>query len=107
MPQNFLTCDREQSLLMPPSLREWLPEEHLAWFILGTVEELDVAPFYAAYRADGHGRAAHDPAMMLGVLLYADIEDGQPTITRFVLLPSEQQKWRCDVSHHWRHVDGK
>jgi transposase len=71
MPQNFLTCDREQSLLMPPSLREWLPEEHLAWFILGTVEELDVAPFYAAYRADGHGRAAHDPAMMLGVLLYA------------------------------------
>ena len=71
MPQNFLTCDREQSLLMPPSLREWLPEEHLAWFILGTVEELDVAPFYAAYRADGHGRAAHDPAMMLGVPLYA------------------------------------
>ena len=71
MPQNFLTCDREQSLLMPPSLREWLPEDHLAWFILGTVEELDVAPFYAAYRADGHGRAAHDPAMMLGVLLYA------------------------------------
>jgi transposase len=71
MPQNFLTCDREQSLLMPPTLREWLPEEHLAWFILGTVEELDVAPFYAAYRADGHGRAAHDPAMMLGVLLYA------------------------------------
>jgi len=56
---------------MPPSLREWLPEDHLAWFILGTVEELDVAPFYAAYRADGHGRAAHDPAMMLGVLLYA------------------------------------
>ena len=71
MPQNFLTCDREQSLLMPPSLREWLPEGHLAWFILGTVEELDLAPFYASYRADGHGRAAHDPAMMLGVLLYA------------------------------------
>jgi transposase len=71
MPQNFLTCDREQSLLMPPSLREWLPEGHLAWFILGTVEELDLAPFYASYRADGHGRAAHDPAMMLSVLLYA------------------------------------
>jgi transposase len=71
MPQNFLTCDREQSLLMPPSLREWLPEGHLAWFILGTLEELDLAAFYASYRADGHGRAAHDPAMMLGVLLYA------------------------------------
>ena len=39
-------------------------------------------------------------------LLYGDIEDGQPTITRFVLLPGEQHKWRCDVSHHWRDVDG-
>jgi transposase len=56
---------------MPPSLREWLPEGHLAWFILGTVDELDLVSFYGAYRADGHGRAAHDPAMMLSVLLYA------------------------------------
>lgn len=71
MPQNFIDCDRDQALLMPPSLREWLPEGHLAWFLLNTVDELDLAPFYAAYRADGHGRAAHDPAMMLGVLLYA------------------------------------
>jgi hypothetical protein len=35
-------------------------------------------------------------------LLYGDIEDGQPTITRFVLLPTERHKWRCDVTHHWR-----
>jgi hypothetical protein len=40
-------------------------------------------------------------------LLYGDIEDGQPTITRFVLLPSEDDKWRCDVTHHWRQVDRK
>jgi hypothetical protein len=40
-------------------------------------------------------------------LLYGDIEDGQPTITRFVLLPGDQNKWRCDVTHHWRQVDGK
>ena len=40
-------------------------------------------------------------------LLYGDIEDGQPTITRFVLLPSERHKWRCDMTHHWRHVDGR
>src|SRR5436190_1519067 len=37
MPQNFLGCDREQSFLMPPDLRDWLPEGHLAWFILETV----------------------------------------------------------------------
>ena len=56
---------------MPPSLREWLPGDHLAWFVLAAVEELDLAPFYAAYREDGHGRAAHDPAMMVALLVYA------------------------------------
>jgi transposase len=71
MAQNFIACDREQVLLMPPSLRNWLPEEHLAWFVLAAVDELDLAAFYGAYRADGHGRAAHDPAMMVALLLYA------------------------------------
>ena len=45
MPQNFLGCDREQSFLMPPDPRDWLPEGHLAWFILETVSQLDLAPF--------------------------------------------------------------
>ena len=71
MPQNFLACDREQELLLPPSLREWLPDDHLAWFVLAAVEEMDLASFYAAYRQDGHGRAAHDPAMMVALVLYA------------------------------------
>ena len=56
---------------MPPSLSEWLPEDHFAWFVLAAVEQVDLAPFYAAYRLDGHGRAAHDPAMMVALLLYA------------------------------------
>src|SRR3954470_22062471 len=71
MPQNFLACDREQELLLPPSLREWLPENHLAWCVIDAVGELDLAAFYAAYRADGWGRAAHEPAMMVALLLYA------------------------------------
>jgi transposase len=71
MPQNFLSCEREQVLLMPPSLRDWLPEDHLAWFMLATVEKLDLDAFYTSYRADGHGRAAHDPAMMVALLVYA------------------------------------
>src|ERR687897_428574 len=71
MPQNFLACDREQELLLPPSLREWLPEDHLAWFVIDAVAAIDLAAFYASYRADGHGRAAHDPAMMVALLLYA------------------------------------
>ena len=51
MAQNFIECDREQLLLMSPSLREWLPEGHLAWFVLEAVEELDLVDFYRAYRA--------------------------------------------------------
>ena len=64
MPQNFLECDREQAFLMPPSLRDWLPEDHLVWFVIDTVERLDLRAFYGAYRPDGHGRAAYEPAMM-------------------------------------------
>ncbi len=48
MPQNFLPCDREQELLLPPSLREWLPEDHLAWFVLDAVDEIDLSAFYGA-----------------------------------------------------------
>ena len=70
MAQNFLACDRDQELLLPPSLREWLPGGHLAWFVIDAIAALDLSAFYAAYRADGHGRAAHDPAMMVALLLY-------------------------------------
>lgn len=71
MAQNFLTCDREQSLLLPPDLRDLLNEDHLAWFVIEADEELDLAAFYADYRADGRGRAAHDPAMVVTLVLYA------------------------------------
>jgi transposase len=71
MAQNFIACDREQELLLPPSLREWLPQDHLAWFVLDVVGALDLAAFFAAYRRDGWGRAAHDPAMMVALLVYA------------------------------------
>jgi transposase len=71
MAQNFIACDREQELLLPPSLREWLPQEHLAWFVLDAVAEMDLAAFHASYRDDGWGRAAHDPAMMVALFVYA------------------------------------
>src|SRR5436190_16897803 len=71
MPQNFLTCDRDQPMLLPPDLREWLSDDHLAWFVIDAVSELDLEPFYASYRADGHGAAAHDPQMMVTLFAYA------------------------------------
>jgi transposase len=71
MAPNFIECDREQAFLMPPSLRDWVPEDHLVWTILGAVEEMDLSGFYADYRSDGHGRPAYDPKMMVALLLYA------------------------------------
>jgi transposase len=71
MPQNFIGFDRDQPLLLPPDLKDWLPEDHLAWFVLAAVEEMDLYAFYGAYRSDGQGRAAHDPQMMVALLLYA------------------------------------
>jgi transposase len=71
MPQNFIECGRDQAFLLPPSLLEWLPEGHLAWTILDAVAELDLSAFYGAYRADGHGRPAYEPSMMVALLLYA------------------------------------
>src|SRR5215208_3291304 len=71
MAQNFLGCDREQVFLLPPSVDDWLPADHFARFVIAIVEEMDLSAFYAGYRADGHGRPAHDPAMMVALLVYA------------------------------------
>ena len=71
MAQNFIESHREQGFLLPPDVREWLPGDHLAWFVIDAVAEMDLAAFYAAYRADGHGRAAYEPSLMVALVLYA------------------------------------
>jgi transposase len=71
MAQNFMACDREQGFLMPPSVRDWLPEGHLAWFVLEVVDGLDLGEIEGCYRPDGSGRPAHDPGMMVALLVYA------------------------------------
>jgi transposase len=70
MAYNFLRGDRDQPFLLPPDLRDWLPDGHLAWFILDVVDQLDLQPFYRQHRDDGHGHPAYDPKTLLGVLLY-------------------------------------
>jgi hypothetical protein len=49
---------------MPPDVREWLPANHLAWFVIDAVCEMDLEPFFAGYRVDGRSRPPYDPAMM-------------------------------------------
>jgi transposase len=71
MAQSFIACDREQAFLMPPDVREWLPEGHLAWFVIEAVSTFDLGAFYAAYCEDGRSRPAYEPSMMVALLLYA------------------------------------
>jgi hypothetical protein len=68
---NFLPCDRDQPYLLPPSLKDWLPEDHLAFFLLDAVQEMDLHSFYVGYREDGWGAPAFEPTMMVTLLLYA------------------------------------
>jgi transposase len=70
MPQNFLCPQRDQPMLMPVDMREWLPEDDLVFIVLDAVATLDLGEFRRRYRADGHGRAAFDPEMMVALLLY-------------------------------------
>src|SRR5258706_7292455 len=67
----FRPYSQDQRLLLPPDMREWLPEGDLALFISDVVEALDLSAIYRAYeRGDGRGQAAYHPAMMVKVLLY-------------------------------------
>lgn len=71
MAHNYTECNRDQLYLLPPSMKEWLPEDHLAWFLIDAVGQMDLSAFHAAHRTDGKGQKAHHPEMMLSVLLYA------------------------------------
>ena len=70
MPQNFLCPQRDQPMLLPVDMREWLPEDDLVYVVLDAVATLDLGEFRRRYRADGHGRARFDPEMMVALLLY-------------------------------------
>ena len=62
--------DGDQVFLMPPDPRDWLPEGHLAWAMRRAAAGLDLAPFLAAYRADGQGKTAYHPRMMVALVMW-------------------------------------
>ena len=65
---NFRTIDRETAYLLPPSVNEWLPERHLARFVVEVIDGLDLSAMSRSYR--GTGSASYHPALLLGVLVY-------------------------------------
>ena len=72
MAKRFRTCDLDQPYLLPPSLQDWLPSDHLARFVADVTAQLDLQALYADYaRQDGRGLAAYHPLMMTRLLLYA------------------------------------
>ena len=71
MGKRFRVCSLDQEFLLPPSLQDWLPEDHLARFIADVVNELDLSAIYAEYeRKDGRGLSAYHPLLMTRLLLY-------------------------------------
>jgi transposase len=68
--KGFRPVDRDQQFLMAPDMREWLPSDHLVWFVLDTVAGLDLSAFRAKRRLGGAGRAAYEPGMMVALLVY-------------------------------------
>ena len=71
MPREFRRYEPDQGLLLPPSLRDWLPEEHLAFFVSDAIDAMDLSAFDARYGTEGPGKQAFDPRMMMKVLVYA------------------------------------
>ena len=72
MGKRYQTWTQDQLYLLPPSMRDWLDEDHLAWFVLDVVSVLDISRLEAAIRSkDGRGQRPYDPRMMLSLLVYA------------------------------------
>jgi transposase len=71
MPTSYLPYQPTQDLLLPPSLRDWLPQDHLAHYISDTIDELDLSAFYRRYEGGGPRNQPFHPAMMVKVLVYA------------------------------------
>ncbi|SBW24801.1 hypothetical protein FDG2_4301 [Candidatus Protofrankia californiensis] len=94
MAYNFLPVDRGQRFLLPVDMKERLPRDHFADFLVELVEAMDTSAFLAAYRADGRGGAAHHPAMMATLLIYAYC-DGERSSRRI------EEHCRTDVAYRY------
>jgi transposase len=71
MAKTYRLVDRAQEFLLPPSMVDWLGDDHLVWFVIAAVERLDTARFHARARLGGVGRKGYDPDMLLTLFVYA------------------------------------
>jgi transposase len=69
--RSYRPVDREQEFLLPASMLDWLPEDHLVWLLIAAVEQMDTARFHESAKRGGVGRRGYDPDMLLTLLVYA------------------------------------
>jgi transposase len=70
MPKGYRAYLPEQDLLLPPSLRQWLPESHLVYFVSDVVDQLDLSAIHAVYQREQRGQPPYDPRLMTKLLVY-------------------------------------
>jgi transposase len=71
MAKDYLPVDRDQAFLLPPDMRDWLPEGHAVWLVIEAVRLMDTSAFHARRRTGGAGAAGYDPDMLLTLLVWA------------------------------------
>jgi transposase len=69
--KDYRPVDRDQAFLLPPSMIDWLPDDHLVWFVIEAVRQLDTIALHARARLGGVGRRGYDPDMLLTLWIYA------------------------------------
>ena len=70
MPKGYRAYLPEQDLLLPPSLRQWLDEDHLVYFVSDVVDQLDLSAIQAVYEQEKRGQPPYDPRLMTKLLVY-------------------------------------
>ena len=71
MAKAYRPVDRGQEFLLPPSMIDWLDDEHLVWFLIEAVKRLDTTRFHRLAKLGGVGRRGYDPDMLLTLFVYA------------------------------------
>src|ERR1700730_11797829 len=71
MPKGYRASLPDQDLLLPPSLRDWLPENHLVYFVSDVVDQLDLSKIHAHYEDENRGQPPYDPRLMTKLLVYS------------------------------------
>jgi transposase len=93
MARSYRPVVRDQEFLLPPNMADWLAGDHLVWFVLDVVEQLDTSALHAARRTGGVGRAGYDPDMLLALMIYA-YATGQRSSRRIEQLCADHVAYR-------------